>query len=348
MREVDGYLLKKVLALGVVAAILLPMAVWAQQQQDAPEPIFPEEKPYSREEQIKRVKELQEFANEFQALLRKRPKLSKESPEDYSRAVLKFEKALLLLQRYRPCASRDEMFKKELDEGKPILKALSEGKKPKLARTGMIERAYLCDIDDSAQPYYIYVPDTVDLEKPAPMVIFLHGYVGDVDKVNWLDQLLPGSMKELAEKMRAVMLVPFARSNTDFLGIGERDVLKTITLAKRDYKIDADRVYLCGASMGGSGVWAEGAHYPHLFAAIVPASGRSDYNMWQNVERGVLTPFKQFIIDRDYAITLKPNFRSLPAFAFHGELDWLVKPDQSRLMVKELLGMKFHALYLYY
>ncbi|GAH64355.1 unnamed protein product, partial [marine sediment metagenome] len=155
----------------------------------------------------------------------------------------------------------------------------------------------------------------------------------------------PDSMQRLAEKLDGVMLAPFARSNTDFLGIGERDVLRTIELVKRDYKIDADRVYLGGASMGASGVWAIGAHYPHLFAAAVPASGRTDYNLWHDIERGVLTQFKQLIVDRDYAVTMKCNFRNLPVFAFHGGNDWLIKPDQSRKMVDALKEMKFEALY---
>jgi predicted esterase len=143
--------------------------------------------------------------------------------------------------------------------------------------------------------------------------------------------------------MGAILLAPFARSNTDFLGLGERDVLKTVELVQRDYKIDAQRIYLCGASMGASGVWAIGAHHPHLFAAAAPAAGRTDYNLWQDVKRGELAEFKQFIVDRDYAATLKPNFRNLPVFAFHGQDDWLVQPEQSKRMVKDLVGMRFEA-----
>ena len=309
-----------------------------------PEP-FPGLEPYDPQEALKRQQELTALSSEFQDLLKKHPEVRRDLPDGFARAQLKVEKCVLLFGRYMPSTFRDDAFRKELADARAIIADLAAGKNPAVARTGLVELAYLSDIDRSAQPYYVYVPKTTTLDHPVPLLIFLHGYIGNLDKVNWFDQTVSDSVKRLAQKLGGVLLAPFARSNTDFLGIGERDVLHTIERVKRDYPIDVDRVYLSGASMGGSGVWAIGAHHPHLFAALVPASGRADYNLWQDVERGVLTPFKQFIVDRDYAITMKPNFRSLPVFAFHGEDDWLVKPEQTRKMVRDLREMKFEAMY---
>ena len=42
---------------------------------------------------------------------------------------------------------------------------------------------------------------------------------------------------------------------------------------KRDYKIDSDRVYLMGHSMGGYGTWSVAANNPEIFAALAPISG---------------------------------------------------------------------------
>ncbi|KPL02007.1 MAG: hypothetical protein AMK75_03325, partial [Planctomycetes bacterium SM23_65] len=306
---------------------------------------LPGYEPYDPQEALKRRQELTALSQEFQQLLKDRPEVRGKFRDDFARAQLKVEKCALLYGRYMPSTARDAAFRKELAEARAVIAALSAGKKPYTPRTGLIELAYLSDIDRSAQPYYLYIPETTDLKRPVPLVIFLHGYVGDLDKVNWFDQTVSDSVKRLAKKLGGILLAPFARSNTDFLGVGERDVLHTIELVKRDYRIDADRVYLSGASMGASGVWAIGAHYPHLFAALIPASGRTDYNLWHDIERGVLTPFKQFIVDRDYVVTMKVNFRNLPAFAFHGEDDWLVKPDQSRKMVQTLREQGFEALY---
>src|SRR6266404_2818515 len=41
----------------------------------------------------------------------------------------------------------------------------------------------------------------------------------------------------------------------------------------RKYRVDKDRVYLTGLSMGGYGTWALAAAHPEKFAAIVPICG---------------------------------------------------------------------------
>jgi len=41
-------------------------------------------------------------------------------------------------------------------------------------------------------------------------------------------------------------------------------------------RIDRDRVYLTGFSMGGYGTWQTAAAYPRTFAAIAPVCGLSD------------------------------------------------------------------------
>jgi pimeloyl-ACP methyl ester carboxylesterase len=43
--------------------------------------------------------------------------------------------------------------------------------------------------------------------------------------------------------------------------------------ARRTWKIDPDRVYLCGHSMGGYGSWTLGAHHADQIAAIAPSAG---------------------------------------------------------------------------
>jgi predicted esterase len=331
-----------VAATAFAGVVLFSLVLWAAA---APPDVGVEIKGYDPAEGEKRRQELLGLGQEFQKLLLDHADLREKWAGDFARAQLKLEKCALLLERYFPGTARDDHFKKELDAGRVIIRALAGGKNSPPPRTGLIELAYLSDIDGSAQPYYLYVPEKLDLAKPAPLLLFLHGYVGDLDKVNWFDQTVPESAKKMAEKLGGVLLSPFARSNTDFQGIGERDVMKTIELAKRDYEIDAGRVYLTGASMGASGVWTIGAHTPDAFAAIVPASGRTDYNLWQKVDRGVLAQYKQLIVDRDFAITLQPNFRNLPVWAFHGEEDMLVDPEQSRRMIAALSGLKFEALY---
>ncbi|MEW6118120.1 MAG: prolyl oligopeptidase family serine peptidase [Nitrospirota bacterium] len=39
------------------------------------------------------------------------------------------------------------------------------------------------------------------------------------------------------------------------------------------YRVDQDRIYLTGISMGGYGVWRTAIEYPDRFAAIAPVCG---------------------------------------------------------------------------
>jgi predicted peptidase len=77
------------------------------------------------------------------------------------------------------------------------------------------------------------------------------------------------------------------------------------------YKIDRDRIYATGLSMGGFGTWALAAATPERFAAIVPICGGGE-------------PFRV----RRHA--------HVPAWVFHGAKDPAVSLDQSQRMVDAL------------
>jgi Predicted peptidase len=65
------------------------------------------------------------------------------------------------------------------------------------------------------------------------------------------------------------------------------------------YRVDPDRVYLTGISMGGFGTWRLAAVQPHRFAAIAPICGGGD-------------------------ATEACNLKDLPVWAFHGARDCIV------------------------
>jgi hypothetical protein len=54
---------------------------------------------------------------------------------------------------------------------------------------------------------------------------------------------------------------------------GERFVLTLIEIAKAQYQVDPDRVYVMGFSMGGTGSWFMAGRHPDLFAGAIPAHG---------------------------------------------------------------------------
>jgi predicted peptidase len=79
----------------------------------------------------------------------------------------------------------------------------------------------------------------------------------------------------------------------------------------RRYRVDADRVYLVGNSMGGKGTWALAAQCPDRFAAIAPICGEGD------------------------PATAR-QLTSVPTWAFHGAADRVVPLEKSERMIVAL------------
>jgi len=211
---------------------------------------------------------------------------------------------------------------------------------------GLHEYAYISRVDDSAQPYYIYVPLKYDPMAGAPLIVYLHGYAPDLNKINW--QLIPEGLLRLCEKYGYLLVAPFGRSNTDFQGIGEQDVIHVVGLMMKEFgfNIDRDRVFLLGYSMGGMGAYTIAGHYPDRWAGVVALAGRADFYLWKNADPDKLQPFKRWLIGLEFACNVAENFRHVPVLAIQGEYDSLVKVAQSRNFTGKLKEMGYDALFL--
>jgi len=83
------------------------------------------------------------------------------------------------------------------------------------------------------------------------------------------------------------------------------------------YRVDSSRIYLTGLSLGGYATWAWALRHPEMFAAIVPVAGLSE--------------------DKD----LDPCvLRDMPIWAFHGDQDDVVDPQQGFAIVKKVDACK--------
>ena len=143
---------------------------------------------------------------------------------------------------------------------------------------GFVRLAYIDDIDNTPQFCRCYLPLNYDPAKKWPLVVYLHGYNQDnPEYINWwsVDKRHDPS----TDKHGVIFIEPHGRGNTQYLGIGDRDVLKCIEMAKQKFNVNDDQVYLTGSSMGGFGTWNVATRHPELFAAIAPIYGGSDYHV---------------------------------------------------------------------
>jgi lysophospholipase L1-like esterase/poly(3-hydroxybutyrate) depolymerase len=177
-------------------------------------------------------------------------------------------------------------------------------------------------------PYRLLKPQNYDAAQKYPLVILLHGAGerGDDNKLQlkWGSSLF--TKPEIREKHAAFVLVPQCAKDKKWVemdwggedgtapadpGQTQKLLLRTIDSVAKEFSIDPDRHYLTGLSMGGYGTWDLITRYPERWAAAIPICGGGD---------------------KSKAAAAK----AVPVWAFHGEVDTVVKPIRTKLMVEAL------------
>ncbi len=207
------------------------------------------------------------------------------------------------------------------------LSTVTAGKDPSAQRVGRFVRGYASTVG-GIQGYSINIPEEYDDSRSFPLVVSLHGF-GNSDRWN---------ISRAPKHPEVVTVAPRGFGSTDYKFIGEQDVLDVIEDVKRHYNIDADRVYLAGASMGGTGCWTVAAHHPDIFAAIAPIMGNTDFQMLQNPKSTASDLQKMLHFQRaaTSATSFAENLIDIPAYCLHGSDDRIVFAAHSQVMVKLL------------
>jgi predicted esterase/ribosome maturation factor RimP len=199
-------------------------------------------------------------------------------------------------------------FGEELKEANAMLDVLSAGRDPLAARRGDFKKAYRSKVDNTLQPYRIFVPSNYDGSKPFPLIVALHGMGGDEN--SYFDLYANGAFKVEAERRGYIVVCPKGRHPASmYLGAAEQDVMDVIAEVRRAYRIDPDRIYMTGHSMGGFGTWSIAINHPDLFAAIAPVAGGGDAASVAKIAH-------------------------IPQLVIHGDDDKTVSVERSRQMVE--------------
>jgi predicted esterase len=198
-------------------------------------------------------------------------------------------------------------FAEEFGKANEILDALDAGRDPFAGKHGDFRKAYRSAVDNTLQPYRILIPEVYTAAKPSPVVVALHGMGGDENSM--LDAY-NGELKRQGERVGFIVVCPKGRDTASmYRGSAEQDVMDVLAEVRRDYKIDAARIYLMGHSMGGYGTWSIAMSHPEVFAALGPISGGG-------------------------ATAGMAKIASIPEYVVHGDDDRTVPVTQSRVMVE--------------
>jgi predicted peptidase len=226
------------------------------------------------------------------------------------------------------------------DETLADLRQIAAGNDPYAGATGYVDRAYRSELDGSLQPYATYVPLDYDATRSYPLVVMLHGFGGSGPPQGAIRSLL-GVGDRPCPDCQHIVVAPANRGNIFYTNrIGEQDVWRAMAQVQELYRIDENRVYLTGNSMGGQGTWHLGLHYADRFAAIVPICGSTDWRLWMS-DAQLPGPLRQQVLDAANPINFAENATNLPVLVAHGGADPTVDVEHSRRMVAqlELLGL---------
>jgi pimeloyl-ACP methyl ester carboxylesterase len=185
---------------------------------------------------------------------------------------------------------------------------------------------YRSAIDDTDQPYRIYIPARYDGRTPLPLVLALHGTSGNESTL--FDTYGNGEIKRAAEKHGAIVVSPFGRGVTEYRGIGENDVFCVLADVQRRYRVDPDRLYATGHSMGGTGAAQLALHHPDVFAAVAPLAAAYSFPWLAQNARHV--PFWWILGGKDqvfYHAGVRPGVERMIALGCPAKLDVLPGRD---------------------
>lgn len=231
-----------------------------------------------------------------------------------------------------------------LVRAREALAALEAGRNPWANVVGTFLRGYYSEVDGSVQGYALHVPAGYDGQRPYPLAVNLHGY--DPSFSDWRENpFLPGFIPEATAGGRYILVNPFGRGNTMYQELGERDVLAVLAEVKRLYRIDGDRIFLTGGSMGGGGTWYLGLRHPDLFAALAPVMGPTDYGFWLGLDSASSSSVRCFLLAKRSPLSYAENGLNLALWCAHGAKDDIVPVGQSRIMVGRLRQLGYPIVY---
>lgn len=135
--------------------------------------------------------------------------------------------------------------------GPPSYPELPEGAQSPLGVTSL--RVIDCYHVNYASTYYLYVPTLYDATQPTPLVVIGHGGNSAMSQQEAESTALRyiSAYAELAEgELGAILVAP--ATTVGWTPMGDTLIEAVISQTIREYRVDPDRIYITGQSMGGA------------------------------------------------------------------------------------------------
>lgn len=156
--------------------------------------------------------------------------------------------------------------------------------------------------------YLLYLPKNYDQQESWPLVLFLHGSGERGDNLELVKKHGPPKLIAAGKQFPFIVVSPQCPAQRRWKPI---ELVALLDDLRSKYKVNDDRIYVTGLSMGGFGAWQMAAYVPDRLAAIAPICGGGE-TYWTK------------------------RFAHLPVWVFHGAKDTGVSLERSQEMVDAL------------
>jgi polyhydroxybutyrate depolymerase len=145
-----------------------------------------------------------------------------------------------------------------------------------------VQRYHTIQVNGIERQYQIYIPESYSPNQPVPLLLGLHGALGNADQFR-----RSSDFNHVAEKYGFIVVYPDGLGTTKYNyhywnsghisgRVTEDDVAFLYTLIaelKTQYAIDSQRIYMVGHSNGAMMTYRMAGEHPELFAAVASVSG---------------------------------------------------------------------------
>jgi len=198
---------------------------------------------------------------------------------------------------------------------------------------GFVLRSYFNPQLRRRQPYTVYVPRSLETDKPAALMILLHGSGGD-----YRNLVADHAAGQRFEEHPMLIANAGAFAHQEYRHMALNDVRWVIEDMKRKYNVDAGRIYGQGISLGGRGVLDLAARLPDTFAAV---SAQGVYGvmplLMDTTFPSRVDPLRLSIEQRKDVRTILPRMKHVPVEMVFGYHDPTTPPVNARMIAKTLM-----------
>ncbi len=164
--------------------------------------------------------------------------------------------------------------------------------------------------------YMLYLPDGYETEKEKswPLIYFLHGSGDRGDNLLILAKASPFMFIRDKNPLQAIIVAPLLAKTSGNELFPEEYMDGALQEFLTEYRVDSNRIYLTGLSLGGEATYRFALHRPDVFAAI--------------------SPLCAFTINSD--ADAMQSIKDIPVWAIHGADDKVVPLARGQKPVDEL------------